>query len=149
MTIGACLVLATTPALTATPASLDAVLACRKLTDDAERLRCYDTVALVPAQPVATKTPEQTFGLSATAVLQDTTNEPELPELQATITKVSTAADGQVTLVLDNGQVWRKVAGSSETRLREGSSVRIRRAALGSFLMVSTTGQTLRVSRVR
>lgn len=146
---GAFVALAGVPGIASASGALDAMTACRKIADDAERLRCYDQVELSTVNAAAKKTPEQTFGFSAAAIMKDDAKEPELPEVQAKIASVVTGADGKMVFALDNGQVWRKLAGDSDPLLRPGSSVSIRRAALGSYLLVTTTGRTSRVTRVR
>jgi hypothetical protein len=50
-----------------------------------------------------------------------------------------------VAVVLDNGQAWTFV--EQDPRLRPGDSVTIKRAALGSFLMMTPSRHSYRVQR--
>jgi hypothetical protein len=52
-----------------------------------------------------------------------------------------------VTVVLDNGQTWKFI--DPEPRLRPGDSVTIKRASLGSFLMLTPSRRSYRVERSR
>jgi hypothetical protein len=52
-----------------------------------------------------------------------------------------------ITVVLDNGQTWTFI--EPEPRLRPGDSVTIKRASLGSFLMLTPSRRSYRVERVK
>jgi hypothetical protein len=52
-----------------------------------------------------------------------------------------------VVVVLDNGQTWTFV--EQEPRVRPGDSVTIKRASLGSFLMVTPSRHSYRVQRLK
>jgi hypothetical protein len=52
-----------------------------------------------------------------------------------------------ITVVLDNGQTWAFI--EPEPRLRPGDSVTIKRASLGSFLMLTPSRRSYRVERVK
>jgi hypothetical protein len=52
-----------------------------------------------------------------------------------------------ITVVLDNGQTWAFI--EPEPRLRPGDSVTIKRASLGSFLMLTPSRRSYRVERLK
>jgi hypothetical protein len=61
---------------------------------------------------------------------------------------VQSSAQGAVVLELDNGQTWRQ-AGTEDLLVRTGDTVKISRAALGSFWLVTPANRGARVKRVR
>jgi hypothetical protein len=61
------------------------------------------------------------------------------------VTQVVDDGLGHATLVLDNGQTWTVM--DTGARLAVGDVVSIRRAALGSFLMMTPSKHSYRVRR--
>jgi hypothetical protein len=61
------------------------------------------------------------------------------------VTQVIEDGLGHATLVLDNGQTWTIM--DAAARLAVGDLVSIRRAALGSFLMMTPAKHSYRVRR--
>jgi hypothetical protein len=57
------------------------------------------------------------------------------------------SGNGQTYIVLDSGQTW--TMGENDGWLSKGDEITIKRAALGSFLLTSTTNHTYHVRRVR
>lgn len=137
------------------------------------RLACYDALAgRAPARPAdaravavappparapataaagATAAPTaaagpQNFGLSQVQ-RHEAPTEPD--SVQAMVAGVSTDAGGHAYVVLDNGQTWGFTETESDSRLRPGDAVTIRRASLGSFLMVTPSRHSYRVHRTR
>jgi hypothetical protein len=158
--------LSAVPSGWAASASTADLLACMKVGDDAQRLACFDrqAAALVAAQgrlaaaapPAPPKlTPEQKIGLTRDKVekLETAPDAPPAPEIKnftAAISGVSGGAGGRQIFELDNGQVWRQ----SETKafdVHVGDTVRVSKAALGSFFMELQSNKHVatRVSRVR
>ena len=68
--------------------------------------------------------------------------------LEATITEVSSRAHGELVITLDNGQVWAQKAPDSKMRLKAGDQVTIKKASLGSYMLVAA-GRSTRVTRVQ
>jgi hypothetical protein len=66
--------------------------------------------------------------------------------IKATVSQITEDRLSHVYLVLDNGQTW----GFTETdpRVRPGDTVTIKRAALGSFLMLTPSRRSYRVERL-
>jgi hypothetical protein len=52
-----------------------------------------------------------------------------------------------ITVGLENGQTWAFI--EPEPRLRPGDAVTIKRASLGSFLMLTPSRRSYRVERVK
>jgi hypothetical protein len=95
------------------------------------------TVAAIAADP-------QNFGL--TAVQQHTADLGPKSE-RAQISIVSSDQSGRTFVVLDSGQTWTVM--DSDGRLNSGDAVTIKRAALGSFLMLTPSNHSYRVRRVK
>jgi hypothetical protein len=95
------------------------------------------TVAAIAADP-------QNFGLSA---LQQHTADLGPKSEAARISIVSSDQTGRTFVVLDSGQTWTVM--DSDGRLNSGDAVTIKRAALGSFLMLTPSNHSYRVRRVK
>lgn len=67
--------------------------------------------------------------------------------IAAVVSQVTMDRLNNVLITLDNGQSWTLV--DPQGSLRPGDSVRIKRAALGSFLMTTPRRRSFRVERVR
>lgn len=154
----------------ATPAVIQRLYDCRAITDPAARLACYD------AQVAAVQTAQQSrdvrivdreqmretrrglfgFSLGNLGIFgggdrdEAENRAEEVTEIQAMIRSASYNRDGGVVMTLDNDQVWvqtdsRPVALTP----RAGQNVRIRRAALGSFMASVENRPGIRVRRER
>ncbi len=146
---------------------------CRLLHSDDERLDCYDKLVhaevsvatpeasasnvQVPPAPHETQarapvSAEEVFGLGADEVrrtYEKTTGESDLQELHANVTQIQTIAPKRVSVVLDNGQVWRQVD-QSNLMLREGDAILIKKAAFGSFILQKIgSSRVMRVNRTQ
>jgi hypothetical protein len=58
-------------------------------------------------------------------------------------------AGGRGTVQLDNGQVWQFTESGADGRVQVGDTVTIKRAALGSFLLVPPSKRSFHVRRIR
>lgn len=125
-----------------------ALLECRSVKNDIQRLACYDRLAdrlaAAPEQPARTApkaappSPEQSFGLR-----------PEGPsEIWATIDEIRTGRRGARTFVLDNGQVWQEKILERGLQVREGDEISIRQGAFGSYRLHGAGNRHTRVERV-
>jgi hypothetical protein len=98
--------------------------------------------AVAPVAPVP-PAPKEAFGLYSA-------EHPTIPApaalLTATVIGLGVAPNGRPTVTLDGDQVWE--LDSSDPLLRDGESVTIKRASLGSFLMTTSAGRTHRVHRL-
>lgn len=149
---------------------------CAAIDSASQRLACYDqlagrasaavrpdaaparasAVATAPTAAAAAAAPASSapaapaaepaggiFGLSAT----QRHLQPEGPsEIAATVTSLRGGAAGGTRIVLDNGQVWAVTA--ADMWLTTGMKVTIRRASLGSFLLITPQKNSYRVTRV-
>lgn len=68
--------------------------------------------------------------------------------LEATVVKVASRPRGELVITLDNGQVWVQQEVDQRARVSAGDVVTIRKAALGSHLLVTAGGVATRVRRV-
>lgn len=155
-------------------ASTDAVYACADISDDIERLACYDTA--VGRLKVAEEAGEVTtisraeieevqrdsFGFSIPSLPKiampkfgggDKDGKPafeEFNEISAGVTRVRKDSSGKLLVQLDNGQTWRQ-SDSRRVYLRggEADSAVIKKAALGSFRMKLDGGTAFRVERTK
>ena len=121
-----------------------------------------NSVAVSPVTPavgasagvaVAARDPERDFGLTEAQKQQRVPEEaPKPPQetasIETTVTIVSTRRTGEFVYALANGQVWVQSEANQNGYLRDGSSVTIKRAALGSYKLVSDTVST-RVRRLQ
>jgi hypothetical protein len=92
------------------------------------------------------------FGLTQTAKRE---RDPErwareTPQsIAGTVVGVRRNAEDRLVVTLDNDQVWVQSETKSNIILRPGDSVTIRRAAMGSFMLVTSNKLATRVRRVR
>ncbi len=126
---------------------------CRSIASDSERLACYDTIAdsaPAPVGPPASISAESLFGRDAaqtSAILQQQAGVIPPQILDAEISSVDTRADGKQLLGLQNGQRWEQIDGRP-LPLAPGDSIRIRKAAFGSWLLYRQSGgRSIRVRR--
>jgi hypothetical protein len=102
--------------------------------------------------PATAPDPEALFGLDAatTAATLGAVVAVSPPDsLTSTVTTVERTADDKLLLTLANGQAWRQVDSRSAV-VAPGATVRIRRAAFGSYLLsAGDRSQGVRVRRIR
>ena len=150
----------------ATPVE-DLLAPCRALESPAARLACYDAAAggpverpvaarpvagaTLPAQPApAPPAPAAAGGGGSDFGLTPAQVKPAarvLEALQAIIAGLSVDHIGHALVTLDNGQVW--FVTDADARLGIGDKVTINRAALGSFMMITTDRHAYKVRRSR
>jgi hypothetical protein len=159
-------------------ASSDAVQRCAGIADDRARLACYDSLFGRPAAPepavassvaeapaagaaaataavapaAAPSNPAADFGLSEAA---KRAREPEQSREQfpdsvtGTIAKIGRKPAGEFVVTLENGQVWTQLQVDVRARVAVGDTVTIKKAALGSYMLVTASRYATRVRRVR
>ncbi len=150
----------------------DAVYACASLAEDAARLACFDAaVATLRAQEEAglvqtvdvakIQTIErEAFGFSMPSLPtlfsrsssdRDKVKRDDIEEITVAIKSARVqGVTGKAILVLDNGQTWEQIdtAKIQSSSLRKAKEARIRKAALGSFMMTIDGGRSIRVKRI-
>lgn len=126
---------------------------CRGISSDGERLACYDAITdstPSPREPADGISAESLFGrdtAQTSAVLQQQTGITPPETLDAEIASVATRVDGKLLIALQNHQRWEQIDGRP-LRLKPGDSIRIRKAAFGSWLLYKQSGgRSIRVRR--
>lgn len=145
------------------PAVLTNVLGCRAIGDAAARLACFDrsVAALGEAQTkgeVVTldrsevrKTRRSLFGLTLPTlrILGDEDDSEDGTEIETRIVRTAPGADGKWIFVLAEGGRWQQI----DTRgfivdPKAGQTIRIRRAALGSYVANVNNQRAIKVRRL-
>ena len=134
----------------------EAVRACAAETDVLRRLACYDRAAapLVGAQapgaaPASSASPEAKFGVR-NGPLDERKYATAPKEITATVILIEMRrSSGALVVSLDNDQVWMQNQPTEYFPLKVGDTVRIRSAALGSYMMFAPSKRTTRVTRIR
>lgn len=147
------------------PAALTRLIDCRSVQGEAERLACYDRevaafqtaeqnneLVVMDRQQVR-RTRRTLFGLTLPDLNifgDDNPDQDGVSVLETTLRAASEDPNGKWILVLEDGARWRQI--DSRTLPREprgGHPIRIRRAAMGSYL-ANIDGQiAIRVRRER
>lgn len=137
------------------PEALAGVYACAGLADDAERLACYDAAvgrmrqAETEGQFVAVDRQQaesmrrESFGFSLpsiTNVFRGGDGGGELDRVELQVDRILTRSDGRHIFVMADGQRWVQIEPRRTSNVRSGDTVTVRRAALGSFMLVSERG---------
>ncbi len=150
----------------------DPIYQCASKADDAERLACFDK-AVADLQQAETSGKVRTVDMAAVEKIERDSFGFSLPSLNEIFRRGETrerAASQPVeevslaiasisvnpvtrraTIRLENGQVWEQVDSEelSRSKVRKGKQATIRKAAMGSFLMViDGSGAGIRVRRV-
>jgi hypothetical protein len=169
--VGLCLLAFVSPVLAQSPATkrppaLKRLVDCRSIAAQLERLACYDKeVAAMDAAEArrdlvvmdreqVKKTRRTLFGLTLPnlGILGDDSDSDEegTGRLDTTIKAATQNPAGKWILTLQDGGVWAQVDSRAlQIDPRPGHDIKIRRAALGSYL-ANVKGQTaIRVQRVR
>jgi hypothetical protein len=153
---------AQTPAQRAT--AFTEVLACRKLTDDAARLACFDKASagmeaaekagdiVVVDREQARATRRQAFGFSLPSLtIFDRGEKPEaLDQLAATAKRAWRGGDNKWRVELEDGAVWAQTDNENVGRPpKAGSRVEIRKASMGGYFMNLDGQRAVRARRER
>lgn len=136
---------------------------CRKITEDAARLACYDRTAtsleqaeakgdiVVVDRDQARQVRRQAFGFSLPSIslFEKGETQEELENVTGEVAAASVNGAGKWTIRLADGAIWVQVDNNELHRTpRPGSPVKIRQASLGSFIMTINNGGGFRVRRV-
>jgi hypothetical protein len=116
--------------------------------------RAETAVSSTPAAATAAaaSSPQDDFGLSDTAKrARDPEKAKELipQSMSEKVASVGRRPTGELVVTLDNGQVWVQIETTTMARISAGDTVTIRKAALGSYQLVSPNKVTVRVRRVK
>lgn len=149
------------------PDVLNRLTACRSISDNAQRLACFDQqvaaleaaaqareIAVVDTQQIR-RTRRSLFGLRLPdlGIFGDDSDDPEdgaaINEINSTIQAITSGADGRVHFVLAEGGVWAQTEGRRGRPPRTGQAIRIRRGPLGSYIASVDERPGVRVVRIR
>ena len=132
------------------------VRACDAIARKSARYACYDKIDQAPRAPVAATAPspvraaQADFGAESVPADRRARQQPALPE-QIVATAVS-ARDGGIghwTVTLDSGARWQMIERDPAfVPPKPGQAVRIRRVALGGFLLFVGQHPGVRVQRI-
>lgn len=149
----------------------DAVYACASVAEDAARLACFDNaVATLRTQEEAGLV--RTIDVARIQTIEKEAFGFSMPSLPALFSRSASDADkvkredideitvavksariqgvtGKAIVVLENGQTWEQIdtAKIPASSLRKAKEARVRKAALGSFMMTVDGGRSFRVKR--
>jgi len=144
------------------PEQLRSLLACRAMTEATARLACFDAAAgaletahrdgsiVVIDRAEVERARRDAFGLDLPALprLFGRSAGPELVDIETTLVSASRNPRDQWTFRLADGTTWMQTDSDPvQFRNRPDQAVRIRRAALGSFLMNVGGSRAIRVRR--
>lgn len=150
------------PAPPQTPQLMATLSRCLDIATATERLTCLDGTTraieaalrsgdlLVFDRQQATQARREAFGTSAAPI--DILQPPQLADridsIETTLTRASQAGDGRWTFTLEDDSVWTQID-TDRVRIvdRAGETVRVRRGALGSYLLVVGRSGAVRVRR--
>jgi hypothetical protein len=144
------------------PALFQKLVDCRAITDAAQRLACYDSsvaqideaeskseVVIVDKSQVR-KARKSLFGFSLPKIGLfggDDDKADEADTLESTLKSARLLGNGKWFFVLEDGAKWVQIDDKSIRDAKPGNSIKIRRAAMGSFL-ANVNGQVaIRVRR--
>ena len=147
------------------PQALREVIGCRAVADSAERLACYDrevaefeTAAtsrelVVMDREQVRETRRGLFGFSLPSIKLfggGSDEEEDISELETTIASAGRTRDGKWLMTIEDGAVWQQTDGTDLFgEPARGSSIVIRRGALGSYMARIDGQRAIRVMRVR
>lgn len=142
-------------------AAFQSVLDCRAVTDNTARLACYDAAAagmsqaeakgdiVVIDRAQAQKAHREAFGLSVPSLdfVRRALKPEEVDKMAGVVKSARSDPSGHWTLALEDGAVWRQIAGDQLRDPHPGSKVVIERGAIGSFKMSIDGQPTIKVHR--
>ncbi len=144
-------------------AIVDKLMDCRKLTDDAGRLACYDQAAgaletaeakgdvVIVDREQARQVRRQAFGFSmpSLSLFEKGETQEDLENVAGTLDSARQNNAGKWVIKLQDGAIWTQVDANELHRTpKAGATVKIRQAAMGSFIMSIDGGGGFRVRRV-
>lgn len=127
---------------------------CALVAASAERLACYDEAFPPPPEvhEAANKQARADFGLDTP---RESTRDPgravedaDPDRIESTVVKVDHGRDGR-SFRLENGQVWTQTDARSGGQVQAGDTVRVSRAILAGYQLLTPNGVVLRVRRTR
>jgi hypothetical protein len=74
---------------------------------------------------------------------------PSLTVIVATVVQLSVRSNGRFVVTLDNGTVWSQSRRKPDVRVAVGDNITLKKATLGSYLLVTRDGVSTSVKRDR
>ena len=147
---------------TGTPQSVQQLIACRSITDSAQRLACYDRQAALVSQAIASKELVVIDKARATAAKRSLFGfsipdfgglfggaDDEVKEIASTITRVDHNPEGGWLVWLADGSTWTQTDDAPLGLPPErGNKVVVHRGTLGSFFLRVNGQPGIRVKRI-
>jgi hypothetical protein len=146
----------------ARPELFEALVRCRAIADDAERLQCFDTAAanlqqaeerrdlvVVDRQQVR-ENRRRLFGLPLPDIggLFGNDEDDEVDHIESTVASASQVDYGRWLVRLEDGSTWLQTDNEVlAARPRPGQRVRVNRASLGTYMMRVNNQPGIRVRR--
>ncbi|MEW5684833.1 MAG: hypothetical protein AB1942_07940 [Pseudomonadota bacterium] len=143
-------------------AIVDKLIDCRKITEDAGRLACYDQAAgaletaeakgdvVIVDREQARQVRRQAFGFSmpSLSLFEKGETQEELENVAGVLDSARQNTAGKWVIKLQDGAIWTQVDANELHRTpKSGASVKIRQASMGSFIMSIDGGGGIRVRR--
>ncbi len=137
---------------------------CRKLTDNTARLACYDQTAaaldqaeakgdvVIVDREQARKVRKQAFGftLPSISIFEKGEAKEEVDNFDGVVASARQDGSGHWVIKLEDGAVWSQVGAEELFKSpKAGSKVKIRKAALGSYMMSVDNGGGFKAHRVQ
>lgn len=145
-----------------TPKTVQSTLDCRRQTDREARLACYDAavealdraldqgqvVAVDKVQAQAVRRQAFGFTLPSLTLFERGETPEQVAEVELAVESARRLPGGKWLLRLEGGQVWRQIdTGEFSRDPKPGSRAVIKRAALGSYMMMIGGRSPVRVHR--
>lgn len=136
---------------------------CASITEAAARLRCYDAAFGSPPAESSTERagaeapklppadPARDFGLTPAQrqAAASASRAADADSITVSVRSLRNRPTGEFVVTFDNGQTWVQREVNSRAVLRVGDTVTIRKAALGSYLLVTPDRIATRVRRLQ
>lgn len=128
---------------------------CASEPEPVRRLACYDAAFGAPRvdPEVVEKRAVEEFGLRESEKRERDPMRAQAPEeakrIEAVVSKLDYGANGERIVALDNGQVWVTTEAGMRGNINVGDRVAVRKAALGTHMLITAARVPLRVKRVR
>ena len=151
------------------PISTEAIYACAEISDNVERLACFDeTVGTFQAAEKAGEVTtisraeveeleKESFGFSIPSLPKNVlpkfgnSDKDQVEKVEFAVTKIQRVQNDKLRVTLENGQIWQQTDDRRITYSRKlgVESAEIKRAALGSFKMKLDGGRAFRARRIQ
>jgi len=145
------------------PPQVSALLACRGITDSAERLACFDKASATIGEAVAkrdlvvfdresvrkTKRGLFGFGIPNLGIFSDEDDSVEIKQIEGEVVSTAFNADGGYIFRLADGSRWTQMDGKPiALPPRSGDKVVVKRGALGSYTLSVARQPGVKVRRI-